>query len=314
MTAGERDFKEGIAREAARERRARRILGVCAGDGPAVITRAFWLLALRHHPDKAPGDPNAERNFRNIANAYDYLVKGARRGVVLEEADPRPGGGEKAGHGWRYFLWWRDRYGGERTAARPGGEDAAALYEAWYSSPAGAGIDAEEKAVIAKLLGPGRGARLIEVGCGTGHFAGWLAARGYTVFGVDIRLDFLRFAARAAKGAFAAADGAAIPFADGAFDTAAAITALEFAASPSALLREMRRVSSRRILLMMLNPDSRLNWRRRRLGLGAFASANFWTHDEAVRLVKGSIPGAPGDSIRGEVREDFHALLLEFTG
>jgi len=37
------------------------------------IKRSYRKLAVKHHPDKNPGDPDAEGRFREIAEAYDIL-------------------------------------------------------------------------------------------------------------------------------------------------------------------------------------------------------------------------------------------------
>jgi molecular chaperone DnaJ len=48
-------------------------LGVPKTAGPDEIKKAFRALALRWHPDKNPGDAEAERRFREVAEAWDVL-------------------------------------------------------------------------------------------------------------------------------------------------------------------------------------------------------------------------------------------------
>lgn len=50
---------------------------------------------------------------------------------------------------------------------------------------------------IAAVLPCGEHARLLDIGCGIGRIAGPLAARGYTVTGIDVSLDALRIARQA---------------------------------------------------------------------------------------------------------------------
>jgi SAM-dependent methyltransferase len=318
------DFQKGIEEIMERERRARRILGVSGDDGPEKVKKAFWLLAMKYHPDKMPGDRESERRFRNMLNAYEYLVKGARARVALEDEEREgPRGGEEppGGNAWGYYLWWRDRYFDERYGVQPDRDRAAdrvsaferddpARYEGWYASPDGARADAEEKSSLSRLLGPGEGSRLLEVGCGTGHFTGWFAKRGYRAFGIDSSRAFIRYAQRRAGASFAVADGSALPFADNAFRAAVAIAVLEFTRFPEHMLLEMRRAADRRILLLMLHPDSDLNRNRRRMRSGAFASARFWAPDTATRLLRDTAPDAADESIRSEVHKDFYILLL----
>ncbi len=43
------------------------------------IKTAFRRLALKYHPDKNPGDEEAERKFKEIAAAYDILADPSKR-------------------------------------------------------------------------------------------------------------------------------------------------------------------------------------------------------------------------------------------
>lgn len=58
-----------------------------------------------------------------------------------------------------------------------------------YDSLSGRGLWAKvrerEGQELARLLGPLNGAELLDLGCGTGHYAMWARARGARVFGVD---------------------------------------------------------------------------------------------------------------------------------
>ena len=48
-------------------------LAVPRAAGPDEVKKAFRGLALRWHPDKNPGDADAERRFREVAEAWDVL-------------------------------------------------------------------------------------------------------------------------------------------------------------------------------------------------------------------------------------------------
>jgi len=81
------------------------ILGVSPDATADEIKKAFRKLALKNHPDKNPGDPEAEARFKELATAYDVLrdadkrrqydellqsgPDSARRGFAGADGDPR---------------------------------------------------------------------------------------------------------------------------------------------------------------------------------------------------------------------------------
>ncbi len=48
-------------------------LGVARDAGADEIKRAYRRLAMQHHPDRNPGDPQAEASFKEAAEAYEVL-------------------------------------------------------------------------------------------------------------------------------------------------------------------------------------------------------------------------------------------------
>ena len=89
----------------------------------------------------------------------------------------------------------------------------------------------------------GDGARLLDVGCGTGHHMARLAERGYTVAGVDGSDEMLQHARTINPGAaIERSDVESLPFPDASFDYVICIEVLRYLPSSARCLREMARV------------------------------------------------------------------------
>ena len=142
-------------------------------------------------------------------------------------------------------------------------------YDNWYAGRRGAMYDRLEKKIIADLLPTAaEGEKLLEVGCGTGHWSRFFSEYGFKVTGVDISERMIN--AALPKGipnaSFHIADGHLLPFADDSFNLTTAITTLEFVRDAGAVLREMIRCTRKpgRILLGVLNGLSKVNRQKQR--------------------------------------------------
>jgi len=121
----------------------------------------------------------------------------------------------------------------------------AEQYDAWYETPQGRMYDRLEQEAVCRLL-PEQSAdrmRLLDVGCGTGHWSRLFVSLGYEVTGVDCSYEMIRVAR--AKGLpdarFEVANASDLPFEDDLFDVAVAVTSLEFCARSERMLHEMVR-------------------------------------------------------------------------
>lgn len=134
-------------------------------------------------------------------------------------------------------------------------EEAAARYEPWYATPRGRRADRAERALLAWLLGWFPGARrVLDIGCGTGHFTQWLAARGCAAIGLDRSPAMLREARALARDTpLVLADAHRLPMRDGAVDVSALVTTLEFLEQPARALEESVRVAEHGLMLVVLN-------------------------------------------------------------
>jgi SAM-dependent methyltransferase len=93
------------------------------------------------------------------------------------------------------------------------------------------------------LPAAGNGARILDVGCGTGHHLADLRARGYAAAGIDGSADMLEHARGLNPGAdIRLADVDALPFPDASFDYVLCVEVLRYLPEPTACIREMARV------------------------------------------------------------------------
>ena len=72
------------------------VLSVERGAGPDDIKKAYRTLAVKHHPDKNPGDKSAEEKFKELGEAYDILSDPQKRALYDQHGhaafDRRAGG------------------------------------------------------------------------------------------------------------------------------------------------------------------------------------------------------------------------------
>jgi molecular chaperone DnaJ len=95
------------------------ILGISKSASKAEIKKAYRKMAIKYHPDKNPGDTNAEESFKKAAEAYEVLSdenKKARYDQYGHAAfDGSQGGGGFGGGGMNMddiFSQFGDIFGG----------------------------------------------------------------------------------------------------------------------------------------------------------------------------------------------------------
>jgi len=82
------------------------ILGVERNASDETIKRAYRKLAVQYHPDKNPGDKNAEEKFKELGEAYEVLSDPQKRaaydqyGHAAFDARSRASGGWQGGGGF----------------------------------------------------------------------------------------------------------------------------------------------------------------------------------------------------------------------
>ena len=167
----------------------------------------------------------------------------------------------------------------------------AGRYDRWYQSRRGALYDRVEKRAMDRLLpDASKGKRLLDIGCGTGHWSVYFARRGFDVTGVDISERMIRVArAKDNFGSrFQVADAQNLPFADDQFDVAAAVTVIEFATHPKRVVAEMARCVKKRtgtLAIGALNALAPYNQARRAQQGSAYACAHLLSPQETQDLL-----------------------------
>jgi SAM-dependent methyltransferase len=126
--------------------------------------------------------------------------------------------------------------------------DWAELQEPYVAPACTAALDALEVRA---------GTRLLDVGCGAGQAIRLAADRGADVSGIDAAPGLLEYARRRVPGAeIVQGDMQWLPFADDAFDVVTGFNSFQYAADPTAALREAKRVTvpGGRVLALVWSP------------------------------------------------------------
>src|SRR6202521_2401133 len=81
--------------------------GVARPASEADVRKAYRKLARQYHPDRNPGDKQAESRFKEVQEAYDVLSDKSKRSNYdrFGTAQPGAGFGGGPGAGGVHFNW-----------------------------------------------------------------------------------------------------------------------------------------------------------------------------------------------------------------
>jgi len=184
----------------------------------------------------------------------------------------------------------------------------ADTYDSWFETPLGALVDKVEKDLFLKCAVPQKGQKVLDLGCGTGHYSLFLAQRGCDVCGVDISEPMLNVARSKSKALslpvrWVNASLEALSLDEESFDLVYSVTAFEFLSNPQkAALKAWNFVKKGgRLVIAVIGKQS--PWARvygesaRNDKSSVFAGAHFYTPEELMALLPG---------IKGEYHTGLH--------
>jgi len=178
-------------------------------------------------------------------------------------------------------------------------EEIADEYEAWYSTPLGSFVIAEEQEALLEAVAGATG-RLLEVGAGTGWWSRILARRGFRVTALEPSSAMRRVGAGRGLEPIEWVAGTAerLPDPSEAFDVVLLMTVLEFLPEPGRALTEAWRVVRPGGRLVVGHLDALSPWAAlyRRLGdrgVSPWTRARFVESDDVVNWF-----GRPADARR----------------
>lgn len=181
-----------------------------------------------------------------------------------------------------------------KTADKPARFDfdaSADSYDNWYDTAEGKMYDRLEKKAVMKYLSPNtQGAKLLDLGCGTGRWSKFFSDYGFVVTGIDVSERMIETAQskHIPNASFQTADAHSLPFHDDSFDITAAVTTLEFVKDPAVVLAEMVRCTRKPaglLLVCVLNSLARLNRTRRRNPQSVYAKARLFSPRRIKKLL-----------------------------
>jgi curved DNA-binding protein len=158
-------------------------LGVPKTADAAEIKRAYRKLTQQYHPDKNPGDKQAEDRFKEVSSAYDVLSDADKRKNYDEFGDMSLTQGFDPERARAYQQAARGGGGGRRPRGAPGGMP----FDESFFSNAGDARGTSFDDLLSQLFG---GGRVVDPMGGGGRGRRPVSQRGHDIEG-EITIDFM---------------------------------------------------------------------------------------------------------------------------
>ena len=170
-------------------------------------------------------------------------------------------------------------------------------YDQWFETPIGELVRKYELALLLKMLAPGAGENILDLGCGTGIFTDRVLDAGARVTGLDISAPMVGAAGWKLQGRPfrpLCADMTALPFPDDSFDKVYSMTAVEFIPDGRAVVSEMERVAKPGATLVLTTLNALSPWAERRTkaadqGHDLFKHVYFRSPEDVAALIGKSV-------------------------
>jgi molecular chaperone DnaJ len=88
------------------------VLGVQKNASKDEIKKAYRKLAIQYHPDKNPGNKEAEEKFKEATEAYEILIDDQKKAAYDQFGFAGVDGMGGGGHDWSNFRGFEDIFGG----------------------------------------------------------------------------------------------------------------------------------------------------------------------------------------------------------
>ncbi len=169
-------------------------------------------------------------------------------------------------------------------------DSVAREYDDWYKTRKGAFVDEVEARLAFSLINIQPGAKVLDIGCGTGNHTARFIERGCKVTGVDLSLSMLEIAKeKFPSNTFVHSSVYALPFPEDYFDVVFSMLTFEFLEEMEAAYFEMKRVAkpNGQIFIGTINrksPWGELYQSEKLKGNMVFKEASFKSYEELKSL------------------------------